>query len=87
MKCLALDEGQFKTDDVTDYVINDYPDTMDNGPLPAWDSGSVTEDQARQACIKAIDSSPAASSCTQVNGTDIYNDMIDTCLKDIQVGV
>ncbi|KAK2139152.1 hypothetical protein LSH36_1996g00002 [Paralvinella palmiformis] len=57
---------------------------MDNGPLPAWDSGSVTEDQARQACIKAIDSSPAASSCTQVNGTDIYNDMIDTCLKDVQ---
>jgi len=89
MKCLTLDEREFRTDDVTDYVLTDYPDTTKNGPPPAWGSGSfnVTEDQARQACIEAIDSSPAVSSCQSLMDNATYSDMIVTCLMDIQVEV
>ncbi|KAK2139976.1 hypothetical protein LSH36_1523g00037 [Paralvinella palmiformis] len=79
-------EEEFRTDDVTDYVLTDYPDTTDNWPLLAWSSGSFTgtEAEARQACVEAIDSSPAISSCSQVKDTVMYSDMIDTCVKDIQ---
>lgn len=78
--------AKLRTDDVIDYAPTALPATTDNGPPPAWGSGShnITEVEARKVCIDAIDGSPAAEACSDVKQTAEYSDMIRTCLQDIQ---